>query len=248
MPITSVGFIVFRKRKETNEYEYLLIRRKDSLGYVDFIRGNYTFTQKQHLLNLVEEMTLQEREYLLDTRNTFHDIWKSMWGGLNYYNNRHEELNAKKKFDALREKGVVIHEELVTLESLMNEVTTCWSEPEWGFPKGRRNYQERDLMCGFREFEEETGFQRDDLNVMSNIIPFEEYYTGSNYKTYKNRYFVALYENTSDETTSFQKTEVSKMRWSTYSEALQRIRPYSEERLIILKRIHTMLSTFPIVG
>lgn len=248
MPITSIGVIVFRKRKGTNELEYLMIRRKDSLGYVDFVRGNYTLTQKQHLKNLVEEMTVEERKYLMDRRNTFHEIWKSMWGSLRYYNNRQEELNSKKKFDSLREEGVVIQEELVTLESLISEITTTWTEPEWGFPKGRRNYQERDLMCGFREFEEETGFVRENLNVMSNILPFEEIYTGSNYKTYKNKYFVALYENTSDETTTFQKTEVSKMRWSTYSEALRFIRPYSEERLDILRKIHTMLNKYSIVG
>ena len=32
-----------------------------------------------------------------------------------------------------------------------------WSDTEWGFPKGRRNYQEDDRKCALREFEEETG-------------------------------------------------------------------------------------------
>lgn len=247
MPITSIGLIVFRKRT-TGELEYLLIRRKDTLGYVDFVRGNYSLTQKQHVKNLLEEMTIDERDYLCDLSNSFHDIWRSMWGNASYYNNRHEELNSKKKFDQLRKEGVEMEGETVTLASLFDELDTRWTEPEWGFPKGRRNYQERDLMCGFREFEEETGFRREHLNIMNNIVPFEEIYTGSNYKTYKHRYFVALYENASDETTTFQKSEVSKMAWKTYAEAITTIRPYNEERLSILTKIHTFLQTYPIVG
>ena len=34
-PITSSGIICFRKNKD-NKFEYLMICRKDSLGYVDF--------------------------------------------------------------------------------------------------------------------------------------------------------------------------------------------------------------------
>ena len=36
-PITSIGIILYRINNKNTEY--LLIRRKDSLGYVDFIRG-----------------------------------------------------------------------------------------------------------------------------------------------------------------------------------------------------------------
>ena len=43
-----------------------------------------------------------------------------------------------------------------------------------GFPKGRRNYQERDMICGLREFEEETGYDKNDLINITNILPLEE--------------------------------------------------------------------------
>jgi len=39
-PITSLGIIVFKYDKY-NIPNYLLICRKDSLGYVDFMRGKY---------------------------------------------------------------------------------------------------------------------------------------------------------------------------------------------------------------
>ena len=53
-----------------------------------------------------------------------------------------------------------------TLTSLINESTTAWDVPEWGIPKGRRNYQEKDLQCGLREFEEETGYLK--INITNN--------------------------------------------------------------------------------
>ena len=248
IPITSLGFIIFRKRNNTNENEYLLIRRKDSLGYVDFVRGNYSLNNKQHLLNLIEEMTNDEKEFLCNKNNTFTKIWRTMWGtSFQNSKNHHEENMSKKKFDKLREHGIMINSENITLRKLVDETNTSWKEPEWGFPKGRRNYQEKDLMCAFREFEEETGFHRNDLNVISNLTPYEEVYMGSNYKTYKHKYFLAYYNNRNTDIFSFQKSEVSKMQWMTYKEAMESIRPYSIERKNIIRKIETTLKEFPLV-
>ena len=57
-PITSIGIIVFT-RNSFNELEYLMIRRKDSLGYVDFIRGKYPLFNKRYILNIMNEMTYE---------------------------------------------------------------------------------------------------------------------------------------------------------------------------------------------
>ena len=38
-PITSTGMIVFKK--DDDQIKYLMICRKDSLGFVDFMRGKY---------------------------------------------------------------------------------------------------------------------------------------------------------------------------------------------------------------
>lgn len=248
MPITSIGFIIFRKRKETNKFEYLMIRRKDSLGFVDFIRGNYSIHHKQPLMNLLEEMTNEEKQKILDKQNSFTSIWREMWGNtFQHSKNNHEESMSRKKFDKLRDKGVMMDGQTETLDTLIAKLDTEWTEPEWGFPKGRRNYQERDLMCAFREFEEETGFQREDLNVISNLVPYEEVYTGSNFKTYKHKYFLAYYRGWDDDLFNFQQSEVSKMMWMTYEESLHYIRPYSSERREILGKIDKVMNEYPLV-
>ena len=76
----------------------------------------------------------------------------------------------------------------IALDTLINKSETVWEEPEWGFPKGRRNYQENDLTCGLREFEEETGYDKQSVSIIKNLLPFEETFVGSNLKSYKHIY------------------------------------------------------------
>jgi len=64
-PIISSGVIAFRKKKE--KLEYLMICRKDSLGYVDFLRGKYPLYNKDYILTLINEMTNKEKQNLLIT-------------------------------------------------------------------------------------------------------------------------------------------------------------------------------------
>ena len=61
LPITSYGIIAFKITKN-KEVKYLLIRRKDTLGYVDFIRGKYTHNNMQHIVNMLQEMTNDEKK------------------------------------------------------------------------------------------------------------------------------------------------------------------------------------------
>jgi 8-oxo-dGTP pyrophosphatase MutT (NUDIX family) len=114
---------------------------------------------------------------------------------------------------------------------------------KWGFPKGRRNNQEKDYNCAVREFCEETGYEFNHLNNIQNILPFEENFTGSNYKSYKHKYFL-MYMNYKDTTdvSNFQKSEVSKMEWKTIDECIQCIRPYNLEKIKLITNIDKCLS------
>ena len=48
-------------------------------------------------------------------------------------------------------------------------------------------------------------------------------------------------ENGLEKANSYQRTEVSKMEWKTYEDALQLIRPYNLEKKDALTRVETML-------
>jgi len=240
IPITSIGIVVFNN-DDKNNIKYLMIRRKDSLGYVDFMRGKYPLYNKRYLLNIINEMTIKEKHNLLT--KTFDELWSMLWGdyiGLQY---RSEEKISKEKFENLK-NGVILSDDNYNLELLIDNSTTKWQEPEWGFAKGRRNFQEKDLNCALREFQEETGCNKSSLKLIQNIIPIEEIFTGSNYKSYKHKYFIAYKCLDKEPIKNFQKSEISKVEWLTYNECLKIIRPYNLERIDVIKNINNIINTY----
>lgn len=241
-PITSYGLIVFRRKSLDDEPELLMIRRKDSLGFVEFVRGKYPLTNREYILNIINEMTLAERERL--RTNTFDELWCELWGGNAGFQYRGEEKVSREKYDNLK-NGVTCGQRKFCLDELLDEASSEWKETEWGFPKGRRNYNEKDMACGLREFEEETGYPRSKVSIVQNILPYDEIFTGSNYKCYKHRYYVGTmsYEDT-DISHEFQRHEVSKCEWKRMKDCLECLRPYNEERVSAVESVFNTLNTF----
>lgn len=246
-PITSYGIVAFRKNPANSKYEYLMVRRKDTLGFVNFIRGKYSVYNKECILNMIQQMTTSEKLRIL-TEN-FSSLWTSLWGAdvalLDASSSEqysYEESSAHNKLEQLR-FGVRARMESYNLAELVESVNTDWKEPEWGFPKGRRNYQERDYDCSVREFCEETGYSPSDLISLNNVMPFDEVFTGSNYKSYKHKYYVAFmsYNDTLDHR-NIQISEIGASEWKTYEECIGSIRPYNVEKLRLIQSIHSMLS------
>jgi 8-oxo-dGTP pyrophosphatase MutT (NUDIX family) len=239
MPITSIGIIAYRINN--NKLEYLLIRRKDSLGFVDFLRGKYNINNKEYILNLLNKMTLNEKNLLL--KSSFKDLWYYLWGdniGIQY---RSEEKVSLEKFNELK-KGVIFNNEKSNLALLIEESNNNYFnylEPEWGFPKGRRNYQEKDITCALREFQEETGYDKSKLQIIQNLLPLEEIYTGSNFKSYKHKYFIANIENNINPENNYQETEVSSVSWKSLDESIKCIREYNLEKIYLIKQVNKIL-------
>jgi 8-oxo-dGTP pyrophosphatase MutT (NUDIX family) len=222
-PITSNGVI-----HVTRDGKYLMICRRKTLGYVDFMRGRYNAHTPAYIMNLINEMTVDEKAALL--AQEFSELSADLWG------TSHEDAFSREKFELLK-RGAVPQ----SLAALVAASDTAWESQEWGFPKGRRNANETEVACALREYEEETGHSRHHLKLIKNLLPFEEIFTGSNYKSYKHKYYVGFCD--AEPTGPFQASEVSAMRCFTYEEALAVIRPYNTERKQILAHVHTLLTT-----
>ena len=165
MPITSIGIVAFKK--ESNVLKYLMICRKDSLGYIEFLRGKYPLYNKEYIQTLIDEMTVHEKEKLIS--NSFEELWKGLWGDFIGIQYRGEEKHAKEKFTQIQ-RGIQIYSEgTYDLVSLVKESLTQWHTPEWGFPKGRGNYQESDIICACRELNDESRYMKYDLDMITNI-------------------------------------------------------------------------------
>ena len=64
IPITSIGIVAFKNTDVGPKY--LMICRKDSLGFVDFMRGKYQINNKDYLINIINEMTLREKYKIIN--------------------------------------------------------------------------------------------------------------------------------------------------------------------------------------
>jgi len=238
LPITSYGLITFRRVE--GKIQYLMIRRRNSFGFIEFIRGKYTQYNEKHIQLIFDEMSVCEKTQILN--ETFDQLWETMWGDLNILQYKSEKVGAVLKFNAIK-SGIYN----ITINSLVENSSTNWSEPEWEFPKGRRNYLEKDLDCAMREFAEETGYSSDKIEIVGNLFPFEEIYVGSNHKSYKHKYYLAYMKDTESALDDFQKTEVSKLEWKTLDECLGSIRPYNLDKKKLIIQINELIKTHLII-
>ena len=239
LPITSYGVIVF---KSTNEgLKFLMIRRKDSFGYIDFIRGKYSPYNIYQIQNIVNEMSISEKERILT--QPFDTLWTEMWGDILTNQYKNEEQISLKKMELIR-TGVIVNNEFIKLKDIIDKSKTKWEETEWEFPKGRRNFKEKDLDCALREFEEETGILSSKINIIENVLPFEEIFIGTNHKSYKHKYFLAYMNDSEEYSNNFQVTEVSKIEWKSLEQCLEAIRPYNLEKKGLIININKVLQEY----
>lgn len=242
-PITSIGVIAFRCG-ETGP-EFLMIRRRDSFGFVDFIRGKYSLNDEAYIQRIIDEMTVTEKANLL--RLTFEQLWRLLWGEYtrsSQYKNE-EQISYEKYRQVLG--GIRTKDgRIKTLHQFIEDSTTNWTETEWGFPKGRRNYNEKDLPCALRECLEETGYDICNDNVIQNIAPFEEIFMGSDMKCYKQKYFLAMVDLDKKPKKAHDIMEVGLMKWMSFDECIRTIRPYNLEKIGIVRKINNILSRYQI--
>ena len=235
--IISLGIISYRINSNNN-IEYLLIKRKDTIGFVEFMRGKYSIKDIDYIKNLFSEMTENE---VFNIRNyTFDMLWNNLWLDQKNKQYKNEYLKSRDKFLEIKKNNV--------LENIINKVKYFWEEPEWGFPKGRRNLRESDINCGKREFCEETGINIKDINILTNIKPVEEKFTGSNNIEYKHVYFIAsINKNVNlkiDKNNFIQKSEVSGIGWFDLNTSLKLIRHYHKKKKEVLKIVDHIIKEY----
>jgi ADP-ribose pyrophosphatase YjhB (NUDIX family) len=232
LPITSYGIILCNRATETvaRENKFLMIRRKDSYGYVEFARGKYSLNNLGQMQTIVDEMSVPEKRKILE-----------------FTQYKNDDSISRKKMDALK-SGITVNNESVTLESLIKNSGTAWDETEWEFPKGRRNHNEKDIDCALREFAEETGYSLKDIHLIDNLQPFEETFIGSNYKAYKHKYYLAILSETANPgfLQNYQVSEVSELKWMTCEECVHAIRPYSFEKIALIQNVQHLLNEYEV--
>lgn len=238
-PVLSCGIILMRNLTNpgdpstlplpTEDIEVLMVRRKDSMCYTDFIRGKFDPTDKVYVRTLLDNMTQQEIARLKN--DTFEALWSRLWNN----SDRHEyEMKfAKEKFDAAR--------------SEIDASVSMYTEPEWGFPKGRRLKCESDQGCAEREFFEETNIPRSSYTMVSGI-QLEETFAGTNGIMYRHKYFLAVMSRPDridihQRFTNMQKREISAIGWKTMADCMSLTRPQYTQRRRMLQDLSVLAET-----
>jgi 8-oxo-dGTP pyrophosphatase MutT (NUDIX family) len=256
LPVTSYGLIAVRYADDVyqqsiysksatinngnDSIQFLLIKRKDSMSFVEFIRGKYSHLDEEYICKLLEGMTQAEQE-LLRTK-TFNELWYTVWGESSAGRSHKSEYEMSE-----RRFGMICDQ----LPTWIDQHLSKWTEPEWGFPKGRRVPYENDIHCAIREFQEETGLQSKDFSLLQNTNCISETFIGSNQVHYCHKYYIAVCHKTTEVEMNrdnfYMAREVGGIQWFTLDEAMIRIRPDNiEKREILLKAGKIMKNFHPI--
>lgn len=233
-PVLSCGILLIDKPTlpvSSDQSRILMIRRKDSMSFAEFMRGKYDPQDIDYVSTLVKNMTLKEQASVAS--DSFESLWRQMWGDDRMTS---DYVQSRERFHQLDRM------------SLMRKNISEYTEPEWGFPKGRRMRGESDLACALREFDEETNIPRDSFVVLKNMI-LTETFMGLNNVQYKHVYFVALLKqpdlvNVGQKLTPVQRREISGIGWKTFQEAESLVRPHHVERKGMLEQLKSVIETF----
>lgn len=242
-PKTSYGVVC--TKKINNEYNFLLICRRSSLSYIEFLRGRYKMFDTNLLFTLFKHMTKNERLDILT--KTFDNLWDDLWINNKYKKSdiRSDYEKGKTKFMLLRSGTRILHLNIVvSLQYIIRNTYSIYGEPEWDFPKGRRNSFENDIQCATREFCEETNFKKSDIKIIDNET-FTEIHTGTNGIKYRTIYFTAEsisnHKPIIDEKNKYQLMEISNIGWFNYEEAIAKFRDYDEAKKKIIENVYKKL-------
>jgi ADP-ribose pyrophosphatase YjhB (NUDIX family) len=232
-----------------------MIQRKDSIAFMEFIKGKYDLNNVNYIKKLIKNMTNYEIEQVR-TSTTFDQLWFRLWSDTS----QKDYDISKRKFnliyngyilrDAKSNETTPINLATVIAETILELKDKVLKDTEWEYPKGRRNINETDMHCAFREFQEETGipFKKVKLSTYFNK-PYEEIYISMNNVRYRHIYYMAEYLDEVQTRSSYnpanktQIKEVKDAKWFTLEEMLNVIKDTYIERKEVIQRIYKRLNT-----
>jgi 8-oxo-dGTP pyrophosphatase MutT (NUDIX family) len=219
---------------ENLNIKFLMIQRKNSLGYLEFIRGRYDEKNNQNINYIFEQMTQNEINDILT--KDFDLLWNDLWDVNNIKNKNHykEYMTSKQKFYELK----------LNKSDIINNLKPKYFYNEWGFPKGRRELYESDIICAIREFEEETNIKENMYNLLEGCSKIKENLVGTNGINYLHNYFLAILNTDKINNIDSTNREIGNIKIMSYNECIENIRPYHINKLKIINVLYELISNF----
>jgi len=216
-----------------NDIKFLMIQRKNSLGYLEFIRGRYNLNQINTITHLLEQMSVEEINDIIS--KDFDFLWNNLWDKNNIRNKNHhkEYIVSKQKFYELKMNHI----------DLIKKTKILYSFNEWGFPKGRRESYESDIICAVREFEEETCYNENKYTILEQCKPIRENLVGTNGINYAHNYYLTILL---EKIECYDKSnrEIGNVKIMNINDCIDVIRPYHKNKIKIMKYVYNVINDF----
>lgn len=229
-PILSYGILGYKI--ENNEIYFLFIQRKDTIGYIDFLRGKYDINKDNILEILFSEMTTNERERIKTI--AFDDLWDDLW------------VNHNSRVFITEKKAAKIKFESIDSISIIDNISGKWEDQEFCIPKGRKNNKESPEQCAIREFKEETGAESTDIYINYSCGILKETFIGSNNIKYSHEYLLAQIFNSYtphlDYNSLLMIGEVKCIKWFKYKDAMNIFRDYDSTKRNIIHTAYLLIT------
>lgn len=239
-PILSYGILLYN-----SDSKIIMVERKDSLSYIEFMRGKYnSIYEKDYLKLLFSRFSKDELDNL--KKYDFDSLWKKLWIHTETINHRIKKEYKKSKANFLKLKeGYTLDGETININTLVDGVDKAYTMNEWEIPKGRRRMYENNRECAIREFREETNINSVNYSLYNNTIPLTEEYTGINGVRYKHVYYIGYIDKDIelfiDKKNKDQYTEIKNINWCTKEECFSKIRNYDDHKKEIIKLFFNFL-------
>lgn len=233
-PVTSVGVIGYNIVNK--EIKLLCVRRRHSYSYVEIVRAKYDLNNTNYLRDLIKNLTPDEQLTLMT--NDFDNIWEELW-----------TVKDTGPFVKDKELSKTNYEQnLSKIKKIIAEIEPKYANPEWGFPKGRRNLNENDFQCGVREFKEETGISDNDFEIVHELGLYEELYKANNNVNYKHIYFIAKINNDTkiniNKDDKYQIGEIGEIKWFKPIEIISLLRDEDLQRKKMILEIEFAIKKY----
>ena len=226
MPVTSIGIIPFKienvldvlrnsnnKKINFEDVKLLMVRRKNSLGFIEFVRGRYSIRDIKKIKSLLIQMIPKELELI--KKKNFQNIWIELWT-----TEKDTSHHKSEKKESINKYNFILNH--YDIDKLVNDTKPLYQTAEWGFPKGRKNGYESNLNCGVREFVEETFIDEGKLNIFFEIDMISEYFMGTNEINYIHKYYTAWIDDNNVDYNINENNchEIGDIRWLNVIDAI----------------------------
>lgn len=251
----SYGIACCRFNMQTKKPEVLMIKKKYTYAFFDFVFCKYKKRDEHRLRKLFEQMSLQEKADIL--KLDFDKLWCRIRVKIpdpsNYTNSKNSfikknndawntYINKKNKFN----HNFINNDKGRRLKKLINRTKSI--DYIWEIPKGRPQLNEKPINTAVREFYEETDIGIDKYTFLLHTKPIIESYV-VNRCQYKHTYFIAVANKFNwDPELNFssheQSLEVENIQWVSLDKAIYLNLKYAEPKVRIMSLLKKVITVF----